>query len=145
MNRRMPSPRPARRPAARRQPQSGFLLLEVLVALLIFAFGVLGIVGLQASMTQAQSGSKLRGDAAYLAQELIGTMWGNLPSIDKYTTAGCESFTPCNTVKQKVASRLPGGSLTLTQSTTGLVEITITWTPPGEDLRTYATAAAIRS
>lgn len=134
-----------RRPALRPH-QHGFLLLEVLVALLIFAFGVLGIVGLQASMTQAQTGSKLRGDAAYLAQELIGTMWANVASIDQYNTvtAQCDGFNPCNALKQKVAARLPGGTLTLRPGATGLVEITITWTPPGEDTRTYATAAAIR-
>ncbi len=133
--------RPAPRPL-----QQGFLLLEVLVALLIFAFGVLGIVGLQASMTQAQTGSKLRGDAAYLAQELIGTMWANVASIDQYNTvtAQCDAFNPCNVLKQKVAARLPGGTLVLRPGATGLVEITITWTPPGEDTRTYATAAAIR-
>jgi type IV pilus assembly protein PilV len=129
----------------RARPARGFLLLEVLVALLIFAIGVLGIVGLQASMTKAQSGSKYRGDAAYLAQELIGNMWADLPSLNRYTTADCVNHPRCDAIRTKIASTLPAGSLVIVQPSPGLVQITLTWTPPGEETRTYETAAAVRS
>jgi type IV pilus assembly protein PilV len=135
---------PVRSPRSRRSA-GGFLLLEVLVALLIFAFGVLGVVGLQAAMTKAQSGSKYRGDAAYLAQELIGNMWADIPSLPKYTTADCANHPRCNAIKLKIAAALPAGSLAITQASPGLVEITLTWTPPGEETRNYRTAAAVRS
>lgn len=138
------APSPVRPPRSHRH-NGGFLLLEVLVALLIFAFGVLGVVGLQAAMTKAQSGSKYRGDAAYLAQELIGNMWADLPSLAKYTTADCASHPRCNAIKVKIAAALPSGGLAITQASPGLVEITLTWTPPGEETRNYRTAAAVRS
>ena len=64
--------------------QRGFMLLEVLVALLIFSIGVLGIVGLQASMTKAQTGSKFRADAAFLAQRLVGGMWSDRSGLNNY-------------------------------------------------------------
>lgn len=136
-----------RRPRARAPGRCtrGFVLLEVLVALLIFAFGVLGIVGLQAAMTKAQTGAKLRGDAALLAQELIGTMWGDVPGLPNYTTSACEAHTRCNVVKAKVASVLPAGELEIEQREPGLVEITIRWTPPSEDPRLYRTAVAVRT
>ena len=123
----------------------GFMLIEVLVALLIFAVGVLGIVGLLASLTKAQSASKYRGDAAFLAQELIGTMWGDIPSLAKYTTNDCATSPGCLAVKNKIATALPKGELTLVQRAPGLIDITITWTPPGEDTSRFRTEAAVRS
>lgn len=123
----------------------GFLLLEVLVALLIFAVGVLGVVGLQAAMTKAQSGAKYRGDAAYLAQELVGNMWGDLPALNRYTTAECASYPRCNAMRAKITAALPSGNLLIEQRQPGLFDITLTWTPPGEETRTYVTAAAVRS
>jgi type IV pilus assembly protein PilV len=125
--------------------RNGFVLLEVLVALLIFAFGVLGIVGLQAAMTKAQTGAKSRGDAALLAQELIGNMWGDLPGLPNYTTLTCESHARCNAVRTKIAAVLPAGELEIDQREPGLVEITIRWTPPSEDPRLYRTAVAVRT
>ena len=125
--------------------QRGFLLLEVLVALLIFAFGVLGIVGLQAAMTKAQSSAKYRGDAAFLAQELVGNMWGDIPGLGQYTTANCSARGKCNAILQKIAAELPSGTLAITQDSPGLFVITISWTPPGEDTHSFVTAAAVRA
>lgn len=59
----------------RRSAHRGFMLLEVLIALLIFALGVLGLVGLQASAVQQSGQAKYRTDATLLANELIGAMW----------------------------------------------------------------------
>jgi len=55
--------------------QSGVMLIEALIALLIFAIGILGIVGLQAAATTASSDAKYRSEAALIANELIGQMW----------------------------------------------------------------------
>lgn len=55
--------------------QHGFMLLEVLVAILIFAVGILGLVGLQANAVQQSGMAKYRSDAALLANELVGQMW----------------------------------------------------------------------
>lgn len=132
---------------ARRRSNAGFLLLEVLVALLIFAFGVLGVVGLQASMTKAQTSAKFRGEAAYLAQELIGSMWADIPNLDKYVQAGgkCTAYDQCNAVQQKISALLPSGSLLIEQPSPGLFTITIGWTPPSETTHIYITSTAIRT
>ncbi len=131
----------------RRRSNAGFLLLEVLVALLIFAFGVLGVVGLQASMTKAQTSAKFRGEAAYLAQELIGSMWGDIPNLDKYVQAGgkCTDYAKCKALEQKIGSTLPAGSLLIEQPSPGLFTITIGWTPPAETTHIYVTSTAIRT
>ena len=57
-----------------RNQQSGVMLLEALIAILIFSLGVLGVVGMQASAVAATRDAKYRSDAALLANELIGQM-----------------------------------------------------------------------
>jgi type IV pilus assembly protein PilV len=139
--------RAARRP--RRSPRaahSGAILIEALVGILIFAIGVLGIVGLQASMTKAQTSSKFRGDAAYLASALIGTMWAdnialNLP---KYATAQCAGYNPCNDWKNKVAAALPGGTSVVAVDAANNVSVTIQWTLPNEGSHSYTTSATLQ-
>ena len=55
-----------------RKHQSGVMLLEALIAILIFSLGVLGVVGMQASAIAASRDAKYRTDAALLANEIIG-------------------------------------------------------------------------
>jgi len=62
-------------------------LLEVLVAILIFSFGILGLVGLQANMINEQSAAKYRSDAGYLAGELTGLIWADVTNIGSYAVA----------------------------------------------------------
>lgn len=134
--------------------QRGFMLLEALVAMLIFAVGVLGIVGLQASMTKAQTGSKFRADAAFLAQRLIGSMWADRTGLNNYDTGtGCSSHARCSQWVAEVSSQLPEGEATVVVTPQGTdaaglviaaeVRITINWTPPNEEQRRFITTSAI--
>lgn len=59
----------------RRISQQGSMLLEGLIAILIFSFGILALVGMQASSIRAVAGSKHRTDAALLAEKLVSHMW----------------------------------------------------------------------
>ena len=58
-----------------RKYQSGVMLLEALIAILVFSFGVLGLVALQASAIQGSRDAQYRSQAAMLANDLIGQMW----------------------------------------------------------------------
>ena len=58
-----------------RKQQSGIMLLEALIAILIFSIGMLGVVAMQASAIAASRDAKFRTDAGLLANELIGQMW----------------------------------------------------------------------
>lgn len=50
-------------------------LIEVLVAMLIFSLGLLGMVGLQAQGAKISTESEDRGRAALLANEIVSEMW----------------------------------------------------------------------
>jgi Tfp pilus assembly protein PilV len=58
-----------------RHQQTGAYLLEALIGILIFALGVLGIVGLQAASLRTTSDSALRAEAVFAASQLLGQMW----------------------------------------------------------------------
>ncbi|WP_232073166.1 type IV pilus modification protein PilV [Variovorax sp. RA8] len=60
-----------------RRRASGFSLIEVLVALLVLSFGLLGMVGLQAMALQNNREARLQSVAVDLARELAEMMRGN--------------------------------------------------------------------
>jgi type IV pilus assembly protein PilV len=62
------------RPALR---EAGFSLLEVLVAVVVLSFGVLGVVGLQAAAVQANKDARFQTAAIRLSRELGDLMRGN--------------------------------------------------------------------
>lgn len=57
--------------------QSGFSLIEVLVAVVVLSFGLLGMVGVQAFAMQANRDSRQQAQAASLARELSELMRNN--------------------------------------------------------------------
>lgn len=123
----------------------GFVLLEALIALLIFALAVLGLVGLQASMTRATSGAKYRADAAYLASDLVGTMWTDSRNLALYNASSCAGHPPCQRWMARVSERLPTGVGSAQVSTTdpGQVTVKVTWQAPSDELRQFQTTTAI--
>lgn len=56
---------------------AGFTLLEVLVAIVVLSFGVLGVVGLQAAALQANKEARYQSSAVRLGRELGDLMRGN--------------------------------------------------------------------
>lgn len=60
-----------------RKRQSGALLIEAMVGILVFTIAVLGMVGLQASLMKETQQSRYRVEASFLANSLVATMWGD--------------------------------------------------------------------
>lgn len=58
-----------------RRAQRGFTLVEVMMSLLIFSFGVLGVIGMQARAVQLSTQAGDRSRAALLANEIVAKMW----------------------------------------------------------------------
>lgn len=113
--------------------QKGILLLEALIAILIFSFGVLGVVGLQAAMVKGTTQSKMRSDASYIAERRVSMMWADSSNLASYS----ESNTP--------VTELPSGTrtTTLVNIATGEVRVTVRWTVPSEPQHAYSVTAFI--
>jgi len=69
----------------RRDSQSGAMLLEALIAILIFSLGILAVIGLQAQSIRNSAESKYRSDASFLANQLIGRMWADRANLAAYS------------------------------------------------------------
>lgn len=113
----------------RRRPpglQAGFTLLEVLVAILICSFGLLGIVGLQARAMQYSVSAEDSNRAILLANEITTEMY-TLKTLDLPETV---TIPWQERVATPSAGGLPGGVATV--AVAGRVAtITIEWLPPG--------------
>ena len=134
------------RPAAARQrahAQRGVMLLEALIAILIFSVGVLGLVGLQATAVKQSTDARMRSEAALLADQLIGRMWADNRATTalqaKYNTCTTDSCTGYREWADAVSSALPGASVdsplrpAVTVNNAGIVTISIFWSAPGEE------------
>jgi type IV pilus assembly protein PilV len=138
--------------------QRGIVLLEALVALLIFSVGVLGLIGLQATSVKQASAAEYRSTAVLQANDLVSRMWvsdrTDLILQAQFATdgAGYKAW------KDAWVSALPGASATANKPTvaivsqpkgatatlgTNLVTITIYWQAPGDDQRKYVMVAQL--
>lgn len=128
---------PTKRTQAPAFKQQGSVILESLIAILIFSMGILGIVGLQAASIKNMAGAKYRTDASLLANRVIGQMW----TSDKATATLQSNFVSPSgalylTWASSVQGALPGvtGAAMPTIAIDGNNEATITikWQSPGE-------------
>ncbi|MEO6917720.1 MAG: type IV pilus modification protein PilV [Collimonas sp.] len=106
-----------------RHDQSGMLLIEVLISMLIFSFGILGLVSMQANAVKVSYGAEDRTRAALMANEMIAAMWTQktlAPSTTAWETR----------VANSTISGLPGGKGTVATDSSGVATITITWQEP---------------
>jgi type IV pilus assembly protein PilV len=131
---------PSRKAIRRRH--RGVMLIEALLAILIFSLGILAVVGMQSVAIKEVAQSKFRGDAAFLTQELMGQMWIDNGNIASYAYAG--AGTPPDKIArwvQRVGGALPGSLLpvvTITNPTAqgADVSIQIFWQMPEEAAQT---------
>lgn len=64
-----------RKPLPLRDLQKGVMLIEALIAILIFSIGILAVVGMQSIAIKNVTESRSRSEAAFLAGELLAQMW----------------------------------------------------------------------
>ena len=116
-----------RPPVLPRGPQHGVALLEVLVAMLIFSIGLLGLLGLQARAISLSTDAEDRNRAALLANEIASTMWTTRSVSGIATGAGSAWQTRVADVSK---DGLPDAQLTVTpDATNNSADILITWRP----------------
>lgn len=141
--------------------QGGFTIIEVLVSLLIFSVGLLGVVSMFGTAVRTSTSAEFRTMAAMMASDLIGRMW---MSDRRYTTLQA-TYGSANEGGGYVAwknmvtqSGLPDAaslSPTVTFATVGgggsaavnssVATITIFWRMPGDaDVHQYVAVAQMK-
>jgi type IV pilus assembly protein PilV len=138
--------------ASRTRPRSqrGVMLIEALVAIAIFSFAILGIVGLQATAIRTVSEADYRAKASFFATQIVGQMWVDRFNVPTYAlnagTTACATGTNSATntamtnwleglTDLSKPGALPGAANLKQQITVGAnntVTVTICWKSPQE-------------
>jgi len=142
-------------------------MIETMIAIVIFSFAVLGLVGVQAAMIGRSIDAKFRADAAYLANQIIGQMWVDRTNIASYAhrSTGGDGISLCQPSGadsaaesvtawlDEVGRALPGAADTVQQiavtnnaGATNTVRVTICWQRPQDgQMRNFVTTAQINN
>jgi type IV pilus assembly protein PilV len=71
----------------RLSPQRGMMMIEALMAILVFSLGVLGMVGVNSLAASTQSDAQYRNEANRLANRIVNEMWVNVDRTSDATLA----------------------------------------------------------
>jgi len=131
---------------------AGFTLIEVLIAMLVLAVGLLGLAGLQATSLRNNQTAYNRSQATQLAYDLADRMRANIAGKARYTAilassatakTNCLTTTGCTPAdlaendlfewNRAVGNSLPGGIGTIASPTANMFTITITWDEDRDD------------
>jgi type IV pilus assembly protein PilV len=126
-----------------RKLQNGSAMIEGLTAITVFSLGILGVVGLQASVLENNAQSQFRAEASYLAQEIIGIATADAANATCYTvnpTAGaCTNAAAAAAVEDwqaRVLEALPGSDEELPRvqlDADGTFSVTLQWKRQTDD------------
>lgn len=139
----------------------GFVLLEAMVALLIFAIGVLALISAQSATVKDASSARYRGMAAALASDLVSHMWMSdrtATTLQANFASGTAGKDYTDWLSRVQASGLPGvdsnpPEVTFTTQAGGgtdavsssLATIKVHWQAPGEaNAHTYTSLAQLK-
>lgn len=118
------------------------MLLEALIAILIFSMGILAVVGMQAAAIRNSSDAKYRADASYLANQILGQMWADRANLATYAHHPGGTLcapTGAASTQANVSSwlanmgNLPGAAANRQQIVVGVnnvVTVTVCWRAP---------------
>lgn len=121
----------------------GFTLLEVLIAVLIFSFGMMGLAALQSFSVKNNQSSSLRSQATVLGYQIIDNMRANRNAVlageyfADYEVTACSLADPTGTDtaatdlavwRNNLACALPGGQGQVLFPGSNQVQVLIKWT-----------------
>lgn len=126
------------------RPPRGSALIEALVALVIFAIGILGVVSALGSQTRASLDARYRSEAAAAVDEYVARIQTASPltRVAAHATGGAAFDDWLTNRLRAPGTGLPGADATVTFGVIGgdsrTVAIEVRWTPPSEAARNAA-------
>lgn len=123
--------------------QSGFMLVEVLVAILLFSIGLMGLITMQIAATQNATIAEYRSVAASLSNELVTQMW-----LKKTADPASSALSPeITTWKAKVAASGLPNAIGEVQQSGNITSVTVRYKLPSqkttENSHQYSTQVVI--
>jgi len=138
--------------------QSGAMLLEALIGILIFSIGILAMIGMQAASIKNTADATYRSEASYLANQIIGQMWTDQANLASYalnpTATSCPAGPGAVAGNVNVSNWLTKDVIHLPQSSSGalqqsiaigagnVVTVTLCWQAPSETAKHNFVASA---
>jgi len=115
-----------------RKSQAGIALVETLVAILIFSFGVLGLIALEANAVNFAVDSEDRNRAALFASDVASAMWtaGSVDIVGNAQLAALNNNVWQVNISDPTTTGLTNGTLNFAVVTAKSVDIIIAWRPP---------------
>ena len=122
----------------RRRREAGFSIIEVLVALLVLAIGLLGLAALQAQGLRFNHDAYVRSQATNLAYDIVDRMRANRANVAGYTAAnpalGCDPTVASVAMDltcwyESLDATLPGGDGVIATNgvSANFYDITVRW------------------
>lgn len=117
------------------EKQSGSFILEALVSVLIFAVGLIALMGMAGQAVNQVGQTKFRNEASNLAGDLTGQMWVASAALGDFAIDADDPYTDCPNDNAGAAalpwltrtkSALPEGCATITVTGTQ-VDVDISW------------------
>ena len=105
--------------------QKGSMLIESLIATLIFSVGVLSLVGLQTALTKNSSDNQYRTQALQIAQMHMTQIISYGQGASTYINAAKDD------AQTSVAEQLPNGKINFPPIDLDLAQVTVSWQLPG--------------
>lgn len=102
--------------------QQGSVLIESLVAVVIFSMGVLALVGLQSAMLKNSSDNRFRAEALLIAQTQLSNMMAFGGNAANYIA---------QVDRTKIGAQLPNGTIAFSPITNSMVTVSVSWQVPG--------------
>lgn len=129
---------------AGRRSQTGSVILEALIAILIFSIGILGLIGMQSAAIGNVSDAKFRSEANFLANQIIGQMWASQVVVTNasgvsfnavdvtYGWPGAGANAYVQSWASAVVASLPNSSAVIAIDPVGQQQVTVTisWKAP---------------
>jgi type IV pilus assembly protein PilV len=112
--------------------EQGVMMIEVLIGILIFSIGILAMLGMQTLAMRATIDAKYRAEAGFLANEILGVMWGDPANLTSYATASCAATTRCAAWLARVQATLPGGIAPTVTVNNRAVTVVVSWQGAGQ-------------
>lgn len=119
-----------RKAQQQRGVQRGSTLIEVLVSMVLFSMGVIGLLRTLAFAVRDSGQAEYRVVAMNLADQRLAQIWADLPHYADYAEVGA------------VVDALPNGRRTVSFNN-AVVTVSVSWQAPASDPHTYNSNATL--